>query len=82
MASFDQDGNPAPDKRPKFPFDLEFVPNRGVLKRTNGNNRFYKQLVNKANNNVSPGDVLFTVRAREIQDDGTLSEFFEIGEII
>ena len=82
LASFDQNGNPAPNKRPKFPLDLEFIPNRSVLKRTNGNNRFYKQLVNKANNNVSPGDVLFTVNAREIQDDGTLSDFQEIGNII
>ena len=31
---------------------------------------------------ISPGDLLFTVKARELLDDGTLSDYNEIGHIV
>ena len=44
LASFDQDGvHPVPyEEWPKYPFDLEFVPNREILAPTDGTDRFYK----------------------------------------
>ena len=40
LASFDKNGNAYAE--PVFPFELEFVPNRNVLKWTNSNSRWYK----------------------------------------
>ena len=34
LASFDQNGNAVTDKEPVFPFELDFIPNRRVLKWT------------------------------------------------
>ena len=31
---------------------------------------------------ISPGDLLFTVKARELLDDGTLSDYNEVGHIV
>ena len=59
-----------------------FIPNKKVLKKTNKKRRFYKKLVWNANDHISPGDLLFTVKARELQDDGTLSHYHEIGQIV
>ena len=81
LASFDENGVPALDKDAKFPFDLEFVPDRQTLIPTDSSSRFYKQLVQNSLS-IQPGDRLFTVMGRAINDDGTLSNFEEIGEIV
>ena len=82
LATFDQDGNSVKYKNIKFPWDLEFVPNRDILKPTNFRARFYKQLVKKSKD-INVDDILFTVRGRSIDRmTGQLSEFEEIGHIL
>ena len=64
-----------------FPFDLEFIPNRDILKSTDSSSRFYKQLVENSAE-INAGDVLFTVMARNIDPStGELNDFEEIGLI-
>ena len=64
-----------------FPFDLEFIPNRDILKSTDSSSRFYKQLVQNSAD-INAGDVLFTVMARNIDPStGELNDFEEIGLI-
>ena len=71
LASFDKNGNSYAE--PVFPFELEFVPNRNVLKWTDSSSRWYKQLVENSQD-IRKGDVLFTVRARAVNWDGTLQQ--------
>ena len=81
LAGFDQTGAKTPTAQLKFPFELEFRVNRTKLVSTDNSSPWYKQLVaNSAN--ISENDVLFDVYARAIDDDGTLSDFEMIGEIV
>lgn len=81
LATFNQDGERTPNSELIIPYELEFVPNKEVLLATDGSDRWYKQLVENSQE-IEEWDVLFTVRARGIDDDGTLSDFETIGEIV
>ena len=82
LASFDEDGNPVADKKPKFPFEIEFIPNREILRATDSNSRFYKQLVENSKE-IKEGEILFTVKARGIDTNtGFFTDYEEIGHIL
>ena len=57
------------------------MPDRAVLGSTDMNSLIHKQLIQNSQN-ISPGDRLFTVNARAVLPNGTLSNFETIGEIM
>ena len=69
---------------PKYPFRLKFVAGEAVagegVPRTNGDSRFYKQLVERGNAQIDKDVILYHVHATdgpaEESDD---SAWFEIG---
>lgn len=81
LAMFDQDGNAPANNNPVFPFEMQFVPDISTLGSTDGNSRIHKQLIQNSQS-ITPGERLFTVNARAVLEDGSLSQFEKIGEII
>ena len=81
LATFNQDGERTPNEELIIPYELEFVPNMDVLTPTDSESRWYKQLV-QSSQSINEWDVLFEVRARGMDADGTLSNFETIGEIV
>ena len=57
------------------------MPNTDVLGSTNGDSRFYKQLVDNSAT-INEGDKLFDVYAKTFNADGTMDDFEMLGEIL
>ena len=75
LAEYDQNGAPA-DPAPHYPFRLKFVAGDAVAGEgataTNGDSRFYKQLVEGGRAQIDKDIVLYTVWATE----GVAEEYF------